>query len=103
MKYIKVKENTQGITDIKVDVFYDIGSDWAWDYHPRGYYMSAVPVKVEDKGGYVAETSSAYSGVRQLIKEVKRKSKKSELEAEEIAMQRQDIIDYVLSKNGLSI
>ena len=51
----------------------------------------------------VAETSSAYSGVRQLIKEVKRKSKKSELEAEEIAMQRQDIIDYVLSKNGLSI
>ena len=54
--------------------------------------------------GYATETYTAFSGIKQCIKEVTRKSKKAEAEAEKLAVDTiNNLIDYVCNKNGLEI
>ena len=91
---------------VKVEVYYSLGgmNYFTYKVEPRGYYLSVTPVEKINRGSYVTESCAAFSGYKMLLKEVKRKSKKAEMEAEQIAadgMQR--IIDQVLMEQGLEL
>ena len=91
---------------VKVETYYSLGgmNYFTYKVEPRGYYLSITPVERVDHGGYITESCAALSGYKMLLKEVKRKSKKAEMEAEQIAadgMQR--IINRVLMEQGLEL
>lgn len=77
----------------RIEVYYDIGSKD--EGRRRGYYLSVSPVEMEDKGGYIVETYTGYTGVKMLLLEVTRKSNKKYEEAIEIAEQEES---YLVSK-----
>ena len=102
-KYIKVKENAEKITHLKIELYYDKGENYyRGGKEKRGYYLSVVPIERKDFNGYVSERYSAFTGVKLLIKEVTRKSSKAEAEAEKLAeTATEKLIDYVCRQNGL--
>lgn len=105
-KYIEVKDNSKGVTHIKVSVFYDIGgaSFNTYQNKPRGYYISVIPVTREEKNGYTTECIGAYSGLKKLLKAVQRKSAKAEAEAEKQAELLIDVmVSFICDKNGLEL
>lgn len=81
---IKLKVNERGWTDIEVEVAYNKGGTnyFTGRYERRGYYLHVQPI--ERRGGMVS--FDAYSGFKDLLKEVGRKSDKAQKEAEEIAV-----------------
>ena len=88
---------------IEVRIDYDLGGvSWA-TYEPkaRGYYLSVTPVVVSD----ISVSFEAFTGVRTLLNEVKRQSKKGEAEAIRImnAGKKQELIEYVTNKHGIEI
>lgn len=91
---------------VKVEVYYNLGgiNYFTYEVEPRGYYLSVSPVERVNRGGYIMESCAAFSGYKTLLKEVKRKSKKAEAEAEQIAAERmKPIIDRVLIEQGLQL
>lgn len=104
-KYIPVKE-TEYATHIKIELRYDLGGpNFAYGgMSKRGYYIHVTPVKRENRDGYALESFVAFTGYKQLIKEVARKSAKAEAAAEAEAA---DIIDIMVSrvcqKNNLEV
>ena len=70
---------------VKAEFYYNIGgmNYLTGRVEKRGYYISVYPVKREQKDGYVTETSSAYTGVKQCLHECKRRSKNAEKAASE--------------------
>ena len=104
-KYIPLKENAAA-THIKIDLRYDLGGYNMFDYTPkkRGYYLHVTPVTRENRGSYVMESFTAFSGYKQLISEVTRKSAKAEAQAEAEAAEIMDLmISRVCQKNGLEL
>lgn len=104
-KYIELKPNAAA-THIKIEVYYNLGGYNVFSYRnePRGYYLSVTPVTRENCGSYTTETVTAFSGVKQLIKEVSRKSAKAEASAEKIAEgYTPALIAYICDKNGLEL
>lgn len=103
-KYIKT---TKPNTYIKVEVFYSLGGINYFNYkiEPRGYYLSAKEVERTDRGGYVSESYAVFgNGLKILLKEVKRQSKKAEADAMVLAEEyMNNIVDRVLEQNGLSL
>lgn len=98
--YIPVLENSANITDIEVECYYSLGGANCFTGRPenRGYYLRAVPV---ERRGYMI-SFGAFTGVKDCIKPVARKSAKAELEADALAREKMDeLVDYVLKKNGL--
>jgi len=85
-KYIPVSGNND-VTHLRVELAYDIGGYNMMTYRPkpRGYYLTVVPVKREERYGCMMESFVAFTGYRQLMKEVSRKSAKAEKLAEQIA------------------
>lgn len=109
-KYIAVNENDKKVTHIKCEVDYSLGgiNYFTYKQEPRGYYVHVSPVerKVEDYGGrrIVSEGFMMFSGVKQLVKEVSRKSAKAEAEAEKIAETVfPTLVAYICEKEGLSL
>ena len=106
-KYIKVKENATHTTHLRVRLYYSLGGmNYAtYQIEPRGYYLSISPVEYKiSKYGYVTESYTAFTGIKQIIKGVSRKSKKAEAEAEKLAEVAIDrLIGYVCRENGLEI
>ena len=94
-KYLPLKENSEHFTHLKVSFSYSLGG---YNYlfgqkTPRGYYLIVTPVELSESMGCKMESYhllSNYSGMKFLLKEVKRQSKSSEREALEIAEQRMD-------------
>jgi hypothetical protein len=66
---------------IGVDIEYSLGKYGC----RRGYYLSVYPFEIEIMGGYEMIVRDILAGKSYLLKEVKRKSKKAEIEAENIA------------------
>ena len=109
--YIPVKQNEK-INNIQVYIRYYLGSDYCRYYlgsdycnsRPRGYYAYIIPVKLTNKGSYSTAMCSPSDGIFALLKVVKRKSMKSEIEAR-VALKAnlQDILKQVLSKNNLQL
>jgi hypothetical protein len=104
-KYIPVKE-TEYATHIKIELRYNLGGiSWA-TYQPekRGYYLHVTPVKRETRDGYALESFTAFTGYKQLVKEVTRKSVKAEAAAEAAAADILDImVERVCRKNDLEL
>ena len=106
-KYIEVKENPKKITHLKIELYYSLGgyNNWFRTQEPRGYYLAVEPIErmVQDEG-YTLERYAAFSGIKQTIKQVTRKSKKAEAEAEKLAADAMDnLIDYACKEHGLEI
>lgn len=106
-KYIEVKENPAKITHLKIELYYCIGGFNYFTYRAenRGYYLSVTPLEMHTSNrGYTTEMYTTSSSIKQCIKEVTRKSKKAEAEAEKLAADTiNNLIDYVCNKNGLEI
>lgn len=98
-KYLKLKGNSRGFTDLEVEVYYDLGSDGLCS-RERGYYLRVLPVKRDG----VWLSFEAYSGLSMLLKIVKRKSNKALEEAERIAEDKEMLlVSYICNKNGLEL
>lgn len=95
--YLKVAANAAGVTDLRVDVDYYKG-----DYRrPRGYYVTATPVKREEKDGYTLESFTAYTGGKMLLFTVQRKSVKAERQRQADRRGIDYLTALVLKNNGL--
>lgn len=68
---------------IKCELYYSLGGMNYFTYknEPRGYYVSIVPVERTSRGGVTCESYTVFSGVKQCVVTVARKSKKAEQEA----------------------
>ena len=100
-KYILVKENNAA-THIKIETYYNLGgyNYFTGKSEARGYYLSVTPVQ-KSRG---MESFTAFSGIKQCIKAVNRKSAKAEAEAEALAAEAEAaLIEYVCNNNGLEI
>lgn len=104
-KYIEVKKNPAKVTHLRIELYYSLGgmNYFTGSVENRGYYLSVTPVERRASArGYTSECCTAFTGIKQNIKEVTRKSKKAESEAEKLASDTIDnLIDYVLRNNGL--
>ena len=104
-KYIKLQENQNGYTHLKLDFFYEKGGAYA-SGSKRGYYLICIPVtlSINSKGDIINESFWFFSGLKSLLLEVSRKSKKSEDEALQLIEGKQDeLINKVLKKYNLQI
>lgn len=104
-KYIPVKESKKA-THIVIETRYNLGGFNCFTYaqEKRGYYLHVTPVERKTRDGYTTESFTAFSGVKQLIKEVTRKSAKAEAQAEAAAAQiENDLVLWVIKKNGLEL
>ena len=101
-KYIPVKANDKGTTDLRVELTYDLGGYNMFDYtkKARGYYLVVTPVTRDAH----MESFTAFTGVRKCIKEVKRKSKGAELAAiKDAELIEKAMIGHVLASNHLEL
>lgn len=100
-EYIRREE-----VDLKVEVYYQLGG---WNFfsgnkETRGYYLSITPVNIEryEDNSIKTVTATAFSGVKTLLKEVTRRSKKAGKEALSLAEEEKErLIKHVLVKNAV--
>ena len=85
--YKKVKKNNRNVTHIKCELYYSLGGYNVFTYkqEPRGYYVSVTPVERQEWDGRVMDSVVAFSGYKECIHEVTRKSKKAFAVARELA------------------
>jgi len=91
---------------IEVKIAYDIGgmNYFTGSVEKRGYYLHATPMDVVKSGDYVTKTMTAFSGYKILVLEVKRKSKKQEEKAIQLAKEWEEkILNDVCQKNNLTL
>ena len=109
-KYLALKPNTDA-THLKVELRYNLGGYNAFTcrQEPRGYYLSAVPIKretheLEPGRTFTTEAFMAFTGTKVLVKEVTRKSSKAEREAERAMTKwEHDLIAHVLHENNMEL
>ena len=104
--YIPVDGNPAVANFIKVETYYDLGGMNMFDYtqKKRGYYVRCTPVIREMKHGVQMESFTAYSGYKQLCKEVTRQSNKAAAEAEATAkVLYEAMVARICRENGLTI
>ena len=101
--------NNPEVNTIDVEVYYSKGgmNYFTGKVEARGYYMQASPVKVEKRGDYEITTYTAFTGVKNLISEAKRFSKKT---FEDLSLIRNlslvdvnEMVEHVANKNNLTI
>lgn len=105
-QYLAVKENNSKVTHLKVEIYYSKGgmNYFTYKIEPRGYYLSVSPVEYSNRNGIITEGFTAFSGIKELVKEVGRKSDKAMREAEQLVEpKKQELIDYILQKNNLEL
>lgn len=109
-KYIPVNTNDKRITHLKCEVDYSLGGVNYFTYRnePRGYYVHVSPVERREEiyGGrkIISEGYMCFSGVKQLVKAVSRKSAKAQAEAEKLAETIfPELIAHVCSEQGITL
>lgn len=72
-----------GVTHLKAEIYYSLGGINYFTYknEPRGYYMSISPVQRETRDYGTMESYTAFSGLKQCVLPVQRKSQKKLEEA----------------------
>ena len=94
-----------GTNYLRVELYYDIGGMNYFTSKPnkRGYYLSVTPVDRGERGtGVMCESTTLGKGVKMLIKEVQRRSKKAAEEATTISKNYwHKLIDYVCQTEGI--
>lgn len=91
---------------LEVMLYYDIGgmNYFTATSEPRGYYLSVTPVKIEERGnGVTIKGYGAFTGVKKMIKEAKRYSKKVLRELQYPTELGDQMIKVVLRKQELEI
>lgn len=104
-RYVELEKNPTA-THLKIETRYDLGGpNFAYGgMTKRGYYLHVTPVTRENKYGVSMESFVAFTGVKQLLKEVTRKSAKADATAEDIAKNYlHSMVLYVCEKNGLPV
>lgn len=105
-EYIKLKENGDKETHLCVEMDYNLGGT-NWYSHtpiPRGYYLYATPCTLEDRGDYQTVSQVLGKGLKILLKQVARRSKKAEDTAIQIAQERKaELIAAVCKKYGYEV
>lgn len=99
-KYLSVQGND--VNCLKIEVYYHLGGINYFTYkdEQRGYYLSISPI---NKRGNT-ESYTAFSGIKILLLEVKRKSNKSYNEALKLAKDLEEkYIKYVCDRNNLKL
>lgn len=102
------------LTHLKVRLYYSLGGTnfGTYEIEKRGYYLSCYPVAYESKNGYRMETFSAFSGIKVLVAETTRNTKKqAEKVIQECDISKLDdknswffkVVEYVLRKHNLYI
>ena len=101
-KYIYIKNPNRNANKIKIELYYHLGgmNYFTGKAENRGYYLSVTPVLLE--GNFV--TTTAFTGIKQCIKQVARKSEK----AYQAALQQIDdflpeLLKYVCTKNNIEV
>ena len=103
---LPLAENTNKSTHLEINTYYSLGgvSYATYKNEPRGYYISVTTIKLDNSRGYTMVTTTAFSGAKRCMIECSRQSKKKAEEACNIKREEyQDMIDYVLEKNGLTL
>ena len=104
-KYISAKGDK--VNRLRVRLYYDLGGINYFTYknEPRGYYLSVTPEEVSDRGnGFICVSTTMFSGIKALVKNVQRQSKKSAEEAIKLAEPKiQQLVDYVCNKEGIEV
>ena len=101
-KYIELKEKTRNATHLKIEVYYNKGGYNAFTGkdEKRGYYVSVSPV---EKCGNL-ESFIAFSGIKQLLIDVTRKSEKAyNLALSNIDRILPGLIEYVCKTNNIEV
>ena len=101
-KYYELADNAGHLTHIKTEVYYNLGgmNYFTGKAEKRGYYASASPVEKREH----SESYVGFTGLKMLVKEVGRKSKKAEAEAvKEADDVMGSLVDQVLQKNSLQL
>ena len=95
VRYYKIKGNDSRATHLKAEIYYSLGGTNVFTYknEPRGYYMSISPVTRENKGYCTMESYTAFSGLKQCVLTVTRKSQKKMDEA--IAYFEEHILEFM--------
>ena len=104
-KYIELEANAAA-THLKIEVYYHLGgyNCFTAKSENRGYYLSISPVTRSNRDGFTFESYTAFSGIKQCVKTVARKSATAEREAEEKAARIEKmLIEWVCDKNGLPL
>lgn len=102
IKEIPIK-SSRGWNILEVELYYDLGgmNYFTMKTVRRGFYLSVRPV--EKANGW--KRSTAFSGITELILEVKRYSEEKRRQAEALCTKEkiQKLINYVANKNNLII
>ena len=108
---IKSEYKNVGKQTFKIDLYCDLGgmNYFSGKCERRGYYLSITPVEI-DKRNYKGNEISCVkftvgSGIKDLLLEVKRKSKKAETLAISKATDKRinELITYVINKENIAI
>ena len=100
-KYIELTAPTRNATHIVIETYYNLGgyNPFTGKSEERGYYLSVSPAEL--KNGM--ESYTAFSGLKQLVKPVHRKSEKAAEQAADLALQYyiSDLVKTVCNRNGI--
>ena len=95
--YETISENKS----LKIEIYYSKGgyNNINGKQERRGYYLSVVPVKIDNYNGYSIESFTAYSGIKKFLLEVQKKSDKAYNQAVLLSQNEIPALkEYVLSK-----
>lgn len=101
-KYLIIENPTKYATHLRIDLYYHKGGYNCFTHkeEKRGYYISVSPVA---RDGFL-ESYTCFTGTKQLIKEVQRKSEKAYKTAlESINEFLPGLIDYVCKENKIEV
>ena len=104
-KYVELSSNDRA-THLWIRVYYHLGGCNVFTYRneQRGYYLSVTPVTRETRSGCNMISMTAFSGVKQCVKAVTRKSAKAAAQAAENAQNYiHDLVIFVCNQNGLPV
>lgn len=109
-KYIEIEKGSDGENVLQISVDYSLGG-YNWyngDQERRGYYLYCTPCEIRENefrgASYKSVTQVLGKGLKILLKEVSRRSKKAEEEAIKIAEEKEDfVISKVCERYGLKL
>ena len=105
LKMHDVTSDHSEATHVKVQLYYSKGgmNYFTGKAEARGYYVSVSPVKIEVRDGWRSETTSAFSGIKECVREVSRFNQKQfdELVPDPDVVEK--LLRYVLRKNAITI
>ena len=109
---IKKEYKEIGNQTFEINIYYSLGGYNYFTHkdEQRGYYLSVTPVKLKKEKlpnglEFTTKTTIAFSGVKELLLEVSRKSKKAIAKVLKLTTDEKikKLIDYVIKKNNIAI